>query len=69
MRASSEPIAGDRVTHREREETERNGDHHDVQHGSHLLAAYGFAANLRSDASFGRAGAGYLTLATYVFEG
>jgi hypothetical protein len=69
MRASSEPIAGDRVADRKREEAERNGDHHEVQHGRHLLADYGFAANLRSDASFGRAGAGYLTLATYVFEG
>jgi len=33
MEASSEPIAGDGVTDRQREEDERNGEHDDVQHG------------------------------------
>jgi hypothetical protein len=32
MRASSQPIASDGVTDREREEAERNGEHDDIQH-------------------------------------
>jgi hypothetical protein len=37
MRASSEPIAGDRVADRQRKEAERNGDHHDIQHAGTFL--------------------------------